>query len=71
LFETNNLKLNVYDKNGNMIKSLIDNETWYAGSYNVKWNGTNEPEQTVSSGVYFYRLEAGIFNITKSMIFNK
>jgi len=71
LFETTNLKLNIYDINGKLIKSLIDNENWDAGRYNVNWNGTNEQKQPVSSGVYFYRLEAGNFNITKSMILEK
>ena len=71
LFETTNLKLNIYDINGKLIKSLIDNITWNAGHYNVKWNGKNKQEQAVSSGVYFYRLEAGNFIETKSMILQK
>lgn len=71
LFETTNLKLNIYDINGKLIKSLIDNVTWDAGFYNVKWNGTNKQEQNVSSGVYFYRLEAENFTETKSMILQK
>jgi len=32
------------------------------------WNGTNNAGETVSSGVYFYRLKAGDFTATKKLV---
>lgn len=58
-----NVKLNVYDISGKMIKELI-NTNLNAGSYSVVLNAEN-----LSSGTYFYKLEAGeIINIKKMML---
>jgi len=32
------------------------------------WNGRNNAGETVSSGVYFYRLKAGDFTATKKLV---
>jgi len=32
------------------------------------WNGRNEVGQTVSSGTYFYQIQAGRFNAVKKMM---
>ncbi|MCC7429448.1 gliding motility-associated C-terminal domain-containing protein [bacterium] len=37
----------------------------------VEWNGTNEMGNPVSSGVYFYKLEAEDFTETKKMVLLK
>jgi len=71
LFETTNLKLNIYDINGKLIKSLIDNEIRDAGDYQITWDGTNSQSQILSSGIYFYKLIVGDFSKTKAMILEK
>ena len=51
--------LKVYDLLGREITTLV-NEEKSPGNYEVKFDGTNLP-----SGVYFYRLQAGLFSQTK------
>jgi len=65
-FDTN-VRLNIYDSYGRLIKTLVD-EFQMAGFYNVDWNlrfSTNDP---VPSGVYFYQLEINDHTETKKMI---
>ncbi|HEX2962768.1 MAG TPA: DUF3160 domain-containing protein [Ignavibacteriales bacterium] len=45
----------VYNALGVEVKKLIDN-TLPAGNYFMRWNGTDNFNQSVSSGVYFYNL---------------
>jgi len=50
------VRLDIYNMLGQKIKTLVD-QTVIAGSYNVKWDGTDFNNHPVPSGVYFYRLE--------------
>jgi hypothetical protein len=59
------VKLEVYDVLGKKIATLV-NERQSAGSYQVVWNASG-----LSSGTYFYRLQAGTFVETKKMILVK
>ena len=56
------VSLKVYDVLGNEVASLV-NEEKPAGSYSVKFDASR-----LSSGVYFYKLNAGSFVQTKKMI---
>ncbi len=56
------VKLKVYDVLGNEILTLV-NEEKPAGNYKLNWNATNIP-----SGVYFYKIKAGSFVVTKKMV---
>jgi hypothetical protein len=60
-----NVKLIVYDILGREISTLV-NEEKPAGTYSVTFNANR-----LSSGVYLYRLEAGIFNKVNKMIYLK
>ena len=57
--------LKVYDVLGNEIITLV-NEEKTAGSYDLEFNAAS-----LSSGVYFYRLQAGSFVETKKMVLMK
>ncbi|TET45637.1 T9SS type A sorting domain-containing protein [candidate division TA06 bacterium] len=53
--------LEVYDITGRLVKTLVD-EHQKLGSYRIEWKA-----KTASSGIYFYRLQAGGFRDTKKM----
>jgi hypothetical protein len=61
------VQLVVYDVRGGKVKTLVDEPTRY-GHHSVTWDGTDSRGQRASSGVYFYRLEAGNRVITKKLI---
>ena len=60
-----NVKLTIYDMLGREIETIV-NEHLNAGSYEVTFDGTK-----YTSGVYYYRLNAGEFVETKKMILVK
>jgi hypothetical protein len=60
-----NVKITVYDVLGNAVKSLL-NEKQNAGTYEAVFDASQ-----FSSGVYFYKIEAGTFTDTKRMILIK
>jgi hypothetical protein len=57
------VKLKVYDILGNEISTLVDEEK-EAGNYVVDFSASNE----LTSGVYFYQLQAGSFSQTKKLV---
>ncbi len=57
-----NVKLAVYNLLGQEVATLV-NEVKSPGTYTVQFNAS-----TVPSGVYFYRMTAGTFTSTKSMV---
>ena len=60
-----NVLLTIYDSSGKKIIDLV-NEAQNAGSYSVSFIANN-----LSSGIYFYRLQAGSFNKINKMILVK
>ncbi|RJQ59206.1 MAG: T9SS C-terminal target domain-containing protein [Stygiobacter sp.] len=60
-----NVLLKVYDTLGDEVTTLVD-AVKAPGNYEVKFDGSN-----LSSGVYFYRLQAGQFNETKKFVLLK
>lgn len=57
--------LKLYDSIGNEVSSLVNQEQ-QAGSYRIKFDAN-----LLSSGIYFYRLQAGTFVQTKKMVLMK
>ena len=66
LSEDSPVKLTVYNMLGQKVKVLVD-EYQSAGAKRVTWDGHNENGESVASGIYLYRLEAGKFTETKKM----
>jgi hypothetical protein len=54
--------LKVFDIMGREIAILVNGEM-FAGNHTQKWNPSN-----ISSGIYFYRLEAGSYTETKKLV---
>jgi fibronectin type 3 domain-containing protein len=63
--EASQVKLAIYDVTGREVGLLV-NEQMAAGTYSVDWNAVN-----LSTGIYFYRIEAGSFVNVKKMILIK
>ena len=70
--ETEFIKLTVYDILGNIVSTIINDEM-PAGKYEVELNEKNLRGSNVglSSGIYFYKLNAGGFSQTRKMILLK
>lgn len=65
-----NVDLTVYNVLGQKIQTLV-HESQSSGEYSVRWNGRDDKGQTVPSGIYFYRIEAGQFESTRRMVLLK
>ncbi len=59
------VSLRVYDVLGNEVATLVDGQK-EAGSYTVGLNAGN-----LSSGTYFYKLQAGEYSTTKKLVLLK
>jgi hypothetical protein len=55
----------VFDVLGREVATLVD-EIKQAGEYKVTWDAGK-----MASGIYFYRLQAGVFVETKKMVLAK
>ncbi len=62
--------LSVYDINGRKCKILFHGER-SAGEYQATWNGTDESNTVLSSGLYVIRLQAGTQMLSKKVLFLK
>jgi hypothetical protein len=60
------VSIHIYNMLGEKVRTLVNNQQ-EAGYYSVQWDGSNDYNQKVSSGIYIYRLEAGSFVQTKKM----
>lgn len=63
--------LTVYDAAGRKIKELLSNSRLTPDRYSFTWNGTNESGHSVSTGIYFYRLESRSMNKSGKMLLLK
>ena len=68
--EASYTELNIYNIKGQQIKSLI-NAFQTAGSYNLQWDGTDDLQNQVSSGIYYYNLSTSAGSVTKKMLLMK
>jgi len=63
--------LRVYDVAGRLVRTLLDEERLAGRNQRVTWNGLDDQNRRVSSGVYFYRLEAEGVSLTRKMVVMK
>jgi FlgD Ig-like domain/Sortilin, neurotensin receptor 3, len=62
--------LKIFNLRGHLVRTLLDGQT-DAGPQQVVWDGKDGGGASVSSGTYFYRLEAGEFVQQKKMLLLK
>ena len=58
------VRLEVYNLSGQRVVSLLSGAL-ASGQYSITWDGRDQRGHAVSSGLYFYRLEAGSFLQTR------
>ena len=67
--------IDIYNSTGKLIRT-ISQGTLKAGDYSsqsnaIHWDGQNDEGESVSSGVYFYTINAGDFSSTRKMLIKK
>ena len=68
LINDSDLRITVYDLKGNLIKDIYDGFQ-KAGRNNAVWNATNNAGETVSSGIYLYKIQVGeSFQVRRMML---
>lgn len=70
LKETTPVTLDIYNVKGQLVKQVIKN-VMPAGNHNVIWNGKDQNNKTVASGVYFYRMQTNKYTSTRKMLLMK
>jgi Peptidase family C25/Propeptide_C25/FlgD Ig-like domain/Peptidase family C25, C terminal ig-like domain len=61
------VQLSVFDTSGRVVKRLAG-DTKPAGNHIISWNGRDQRDQLVGSGVYYYVLKAGDERQTRQML---
>ena len=64
------VNLDIYDIMGRKVRTLVEGYQ-EAGYASVIWDGKDEADRNVSSGVYFYNLKAGDMSMTRKMNYIK
>jgi hypothetical protein len=70
LIADGNVELCVFNTKGQKVKTLVNGST-VAGEHSVQWNGTDDSNAKVSSGLYFYRLKTAEKTINRKMVLLK
>ncbi len=61
------VRIIVFNAAGQQIRKLVDS-MHNAGRYTVTWNGMNDADEPVASGIYLLRMEAGDFVALRKMV---
>jgi hypothetical protein len=69
--DAKNTKLEIFNLKGQKVKTFDTKNYPKLAEGNVVWNGKDKSGNTVSSGVYFYKLQTGNYSQTKKMILIK
>ncbi len=70
LKEATPVAIEIYNVKGQLVKTLF-NGVKDSGNHALVWNGTDNHGRAVSSGVYYYKMNAGKYSSTKKMIMMK
>jgi len=70
LFSETEVDLSVFNAKGQMIKTLVKT-VQKPGIYTLNWNGTDNDNLSLPSGLYFYRLKTGNYSQLKKLLLLK
>ena len=65
------VSLNIFDIQGRLVISLINNSNYPAGFHNISWDGKNTIGTQVPSGMYLYKLVSENQTLTRKMVLMK
>jgi len=68
LEKTSQVTIEIYNSNGTRIKNLVRDQVYNQGTYNLKWDATNNEGGKVDQGLYYYRISANTESNTGKMI---
>ena len=73
--QASDVTIRIYDPHGALVRTLSLGQK-RAGKYFTKgkaahWDGRNEIGERVTSGIYFYHIQAGTFSATRKMVMTK
>ena len=68
--QPSDIRLTVFDIRGRRVITLVD-RFQDQGVYHIQWDGTNSSGRALASGVYFYRMEAENYSVTRKMVLLK
>jgi flagellar hook assembly protein FlgD len=67
---TTSVQIKVFDVSGREVSTVADGK-FEAGVHAVDWDGRNAAGHEVASGVYYYRMSAGGYVATRSLIVSR
>jgi len=65
------VSLKIFDLQGRLVKKLVNNLTTSPGKYIVVWNGTNDRNREVPSGLYFFQINSNEYSDVKKLLLIK
>ena len=68
--EAGQVSISIYNMKGQLVKTLV-NEHLEAAYHSAVWNGKDNSNKTVSSGICFYKMRSSNYTATKKMILMK
>lgn len=68
--KTSAINVSIFDINGKLVKEIL-NETQNEGHHEVTWDGANQQNNRVASGIYIYTVKSGDVILSKQMILIK
>jgi hypothetical protein len=68
--EESAVRVDIYNVKGQLVKSLV-NEVVGMGQHSIEWTGNDNSNRSVSSGVYFFKVQIGSDKFTNKMIMLK
>jgi len=64
------VSVNIYNMKGQLVKKLVEGNL-EAAYHNILWDGRDDSNKTVSSGIYFYKMKTTDYSATQKMILMK
>lgn len=65
--QTSHVSIRIFNITGEEIRTLVDGD-FAAGWHRAIWDGKNQHQQPVTSGIYIYRMTAGSFQMARKMV---